>query len=327
MRFIRQISKVRVDKNFIKQSKAGFYGDGLIKVIPGDDKNQIPLTALKVHLFKKTMETIIVATDFSKPANNAVEYAAHLARFLNAKLVLVHSFSLPLGGYDMAAPLETFSDMRNKAIEKLKVIRDLLIGHSYDFGVECHAGLGSTLEVLKEAKDAYSAEMIVMGMVGEAGRIKEHLIGSNTLRVARDLSLPLFIIPEGVQYNPIHNICLAAVMKGIESNTLVYSARDIAKLFDATLEIVTVEKPAEEVVWEKPENYSFVERRLADTRHKLVHLREHNTELALEYYFKYHETDLVIVHPKKHSLFQKLFSGSITKHLAFHIRKPILVLH
>jgi nucleotide-binding universal stress UspA family protein len=273
------------------------------------------------------METLLLATDFSKPADNAAEYAAHLARFLNARLVLVHAFSLPIGGYDIAAPLETIFDMQKKALERLKLIREQLISHSYDFGIEVHAELGTPFGVLEKAINKFSADMVVMGMTGEAGAIKEHFIGSNSMYAARNLPCPVMIIPENLQYKPIRAISLAAEMSGIEENTLIYSARDLANMFDATLEIVTVEKADKEKAWTTPESYSFVERRLKDTRHKQVHLREDNVAMALEYYFKFHNTDLVMVNPKQHSLFQKLFSESITRHLAFHSRVPLLVIH
>lgn len=273
------------------------------------------------------METLLLATDFSRPANNAAEYAAHLARFLNARLVLVHAFSLPLGGYDMTAPLETMREMQAKALEKLKLIRDQLIAHSYDFGIETYAELGATGTVIADAATKLGADLLIMGMTGEAGVVKKHLIGSNALHAARHLSCPVLIIPEDVQYKPIRTISLAAEMQGMDEKTLLYAARGIASTFNAELEIVTVEKQDKEKVWTTPENYSFVERRLKGFRHKQVHLREDNVAQALEYYFKFHETDLVIVNPKKHTVFQKLFTESITRHLVFHSRVPLLIIH
>ncbi len=271
------------------------------------------------------METILVATDFSKPANNAVEYAANLARFLNSKLVIVHGFSLPLGGYDMAAPMVTISDIRRNAVENLELIRDELVRKSYDPGIEIYAELGTTMDVIRDTANKCGAELIVMGMVGEAGRIKQY-IGSNTLQVARELSIPLLIISEHVNYKPVHHICLAAELDKIEESTLLYSARGIANTFGATLEIVTVET-AEKPKAHSPEVYSFIESRLHNTKHKQVLIHENDKAQALEYYFKFHETDLVIVNPRKHNFFKELFSASITRHLAFHVKVPLLVIH
>ena len=271
------------------------------------------------------METILVATDFSKPGNGAVEYAAHLARFLNSKLVIVHAFKLPLGGYDIEAPLAVVSEIRRNAIKSLELIRDEITRNSYDPGIEIYAELGTTMEVIKDTANTCGAELIVMGMTGAAGRIKQY-IGSNTLQVARELNIPLLVISEHVSYKPVHHICLAAELDKLEENTLLYSARGIAKTFGATLEIVTVET-AEKPKVHSPEVYSFIESRLHDTKHKQVLIHESDKALALEYYFKFHETDLVIVNPKKHNFFRDFFSSSITRHLAFHVKVPLLIVH
>jgi nucleotide-binding universal stress UspA family protein len=272
------------------------------------------------------METILVATDFSKPANNAVAYAAHLTRFLNSKLIIVHAFSLPLAGYDAAAPLATIDEMRGYAMEKLKLLKAQLTLGGFDTGIELYAELGTTVNVLKDMANTCGAELVVMGMTGEAGKIKRHFIGSNTLKAASDLSLPLLVISEQVNYKPVQTISLAARLDGLEKSTLLYSARDVAATFGAVLEIVTVEQTGKEQP-RSAEIFSFIEKKLGDTKHKLVFLREADDALALEYYFKFHETDLVIVNPRKHSFFKDLFSESMTRHLAFHMKVPLLVLH
>ena len=42
------------------------------------------------------MKTIIVATDFSKEAENALEYTGALAKLSGSKVVIFNSYSLPL---------------------------------------------------------------------------------------------------------------------------------------------------------------------------------------------------------------------------------------
>jgi nucleotide-binding universal stress UspA family protein len=42
------------------------------------------------------MRTILVATDYSKPARNAAFYALHLANALKANIDLCHAFGLPI---------------------------------------------------------------------------------------------------------------------------------------------------------------------------------------------------------------------------------------
>ncbi len=42
------------------------------------------------------MKTILVPTDYSAAADNAIEYAAHLSQEMHASIVLLHVFHMPL---------------------------------------------------------------------------------------------------------------------------------------------------------------------------------------------------------------------------------------
>jgi K+-sensing histidine kinase KdpD len=134
-------------------------------------------------------------------------------------------------------------------------------------------------------------------------------------------------VPEAARYHAIKTICFACDTEKLEESTLIYTARDFAQEFGAELEIVTVDKADKELVWDKTEVYSFVEKHLQGIRHKQVHIEDEDISKTLEYYFKFHKADLVMVNPKKHNLFEKLFSESITKTLAFTIETPLLVIH
>jgi nucleotide-binding universal stress UspA family protein len=44
------------------------------------------------------MKKILIPTDFSECAINAVQYGVELAKVFNAEIILCHSFSVPLPG-------------------------------------------------------------------------------------------------------------------------------------------------------------------------------------------------------------------------------------
>ena len=273
------------------------------------------------------MERLLVATDFSLPADNAVSYAANLAKFFSAELVLVHAYTLPVGSYDTLYPLNLLAETRSYAEGHLNTMKEELIRDNYDFGITCFVGPGTVHDIVKEALSLYPADLIIMGMVGDAGKIKEHLIGSNTLHLSKKFDLPILVVPEGVTYQKIQRVGLAYDMDGGPDDQLLYSARDLAQIFNAELEVVTVKKSEEGLTWNSPENYTFIDQVLKNVKHKNVHISDKRADLALEYYFKFHETDLILVKPRKLGIFQTLFSGSLTKHLAFHIQVPLLIIH
>lgn len=272
------------------------------------------------------MQTLLVATDFSESASNAVGYAASLAKHLGARLVLVNAFPIPLAGGDAQIPID-LSIVSDASIQSLEEIKTKLIRENYNFDLVCYSAMGTAYSVIEEACNRFEAELVILGMTGEAGRLKEHLIGSTAVSVGRDFKLPVLVIPSDLKYKPIHHVSFACDIDKLEESALLYSVRYFAKLFDATLELVTVQKGGSETKWRESDNYSFIEKTLNTVKHKQVFIKEDDVATALEYYFKFHHTDVVIVNPKKHSFFNRLFSGSITKHLAFHSQVPLLIIH
>ena len=153
------------------------------------------------------------------------------------------------------------------------------------------------------------------------------MIGSTAVKVARQIEVPTFIIPENIKYHRIHHISFACDMEKTERTALVYIAKYFSKMFDAELEIINIEKPAEEITEEKAATNVFIEKKLETVQHKTVFVTGNDTAKELENYFKSHPTDVIMLNPKKHNIFHYLFNESVTKELAFHINKPILTIH
>lgn len=273
------------------------------------------------------METILVPTDFSAPANNATDYAVELAKFFDTRLVLINAYTIPPAGYEAGFSVEILNALQKGAMQQLESLKKQLLLKNPDLTIELDTEMGVPYDVIKIATDKYKADLIVMGIVGNAGKIKEHIIGSTAVHVARKLEVPAFIIPENVKYHRIHHISFACDMQKIEKTMLVYMAKYFSQMFDADLEIVNVEKPKEETSYDKSNTSVFIEKKLETVQHKTVYITENNTGKALEEYFKNHPTDIIMLNPKKHNIFHNLFNESITKELAFHAGHPILTIH
>lgn len=66
------------------------------------------------------MKTFIVATDFSEEAENAINYAASLAREVNAKIILFNSFMIPLHLSNSILPADNIAELERKNEELLQ---------------------------------------------------------------------------------------------------------------------------------------------------------------------------------------------------------------
>lgn len=274
------------------------------------------------------METIIVATDFSAPAANAANYAAELAKYFSAKLVLVNAYPFPPANYEMGFSVPVISAIKDSAEERLENLRrELCEVHEWNFDIESVAEMGAPFDVIEAVAKDQNADLVVMGIVGDAGVLKESLMGSTALKICRGLAIPTFIIPEKAKYHRIHKISFACDLDKTEETDLVYVAKYFSKVFDSELEIVHVERPEEEMSVEKAKTSAYVETKLEDVKHKAVSVTGRNIGQELEEYFAWHQTDVVMLNPKKHDLFHNLFKHSVTKDLVFHMKIPLLAIH
>jgi nucleotide-binding universal stress UspA family protein len=273
------------------------------------------------------MKTIIAPTDFSPSANNAVDYAVELAKLFSARIVLVNAFPIPETHYEMGGSFELMSTLKDVSMDNLNLLKEKIQMSDPDVVVECKSDMGHPYGVIDAISKEVRADLIVMGIVGTAGKLKERFIGSTAIEVARNQEVPTFIVPEEVKYHPVHKISFACDLKKTEKTDLVYVAKYFAEKFHAELEIVNVDNPDEEVTIDKAVTNLFIERKLESVKHDTMHISGKSVEKELENYFNSHETDVVLVNPKKHNIFYYLFNKSITKELAFHSNKPILAIH
>src|ERR1700739_2973105 len=216
------------------------------------------------------METILVATDFSPSADNAADYAVELAKFFDAKLVLVNAYAMPPVNYEAGFSVEIVSALQEGSVKQLENLKKRLLLKDEYLTIECETEMGTAYDVIQSASKKHNADLIVMGIVGEAGKVKEHLIGSSAVYVARHMEIPTLIIPENVKYRRIHHIALACDMEKTEESAVVYIVKYFSKLFDADLEVVNIEKPEEEITEGKAKASLFVERKLETVNHKTV---------------------------------------------------------
>ncbi len=274
------------------------------------------------------MKTILLATDFSPASNNAAEYAFELAKYFDSELILLNAYPLPPPNYDTGIALDSVTDIHKASEDSLATLRNKLMENNINgVRIECLSVMGSTMDVIEEICKNKEVDLAVMGIVSNAGKIKEHLIGSTSLKAARHLSIPMFIIPDCTKYKRIRKISFACGLKSAEQASVIFTAKYFAKVFDAELEIINIEKPFEERSEEKAMAIEFVEEKLENVRHKTFILADEDATLGLEEHYEQYPADVIVLNPKKHNIIQTLLGTSVTRNLVFHSKLPLLIIH
>lgn len=273
------------------------------------------------------MKTILIATDFSDAAANAVHYGADLAAFLGARIILAHAFSLPVGGYDSMAPLNIIGEMQTASHDALRECRkDIEKRLNRSIDIEIIAEPGAADALITELVDKHQVNLVVMGLVGHAGAVKKHIVGSTVLDAIRELHVPVLVVPQDVSYKKIDNIIFAADPDPDEDMTVFFAAKSFAEVFGASLEVLTV-MPEDSSEATAEATRSIIDNNLRSIAHKTTLLRSNDVAATLENYIAAHHSSLVLLHPRRHSLWARLFETGITSRLLYSLKTPVMTFH
>ena len=128
------------------------------------------------------MNTILVPTDFSKNAKNALDYAIVLAKKESAKIILVHAFHVLYITPDL--PVEFLADeidiVETTANKQLKVLSEKV--KSENLECEIINKQDFILDLILDVTKIKKPNLIVMGTKGASG-LEEVFMGSNTAKI------------------------------------------------------------------------------------------------------------------------------------------------
>lgn len=142
-----------------------------------------------------TIQNILLATDFSKGAGPATELAFEMARKFNAKVTLLHVYSIPTYksafGDAYSPPLEVVDRIRIDAEHGLEDLRQRAVAegvHAEPLALE-----GIAADLIVAAAVSHHAGLIVMGTAGRTG-VSRFLLGSVAERVVRTAECPVLTV-------------------------------------------------------------------------------------------------------------------------------------
>lgn len=142
-----------------------------------------------------TIRKILVATDFSRDAEQALELALDMGRTYGATVTLLHVCQMPAYAFfngGMYAPTpELVGDIIRDADEQLRAERARLRGRGFE--TEAVRLTGDPAEIVPQYADSHGFDLIVMGTHGRRG-LRRMVMGSVAERVVRVAEVPVLTV-------------------------------------------------------------------------------------------------------------------------------------
>lgn len=135
-----------------------------------------------------SIRKILVPTDFSDAADNALRYAVELASQLGAEIALVHAWQLSA----YASPSSDLAKgMEADLAKDLEGAARRYSGHAVT--IHRHLRLGVPYVEIVAAGEELGADLIVMGTTGKTG-LEHFLLGSVAERIVRTAKCPVLTV-------------------------------------------------------------------------------------------------------------------------------------
>ncbi|MFO0479046.1 MAG: universal stress protein [Bacteroidota bacterium] len=267
------------------------------------------------------MKTILVPTDFSNNANNALKYANDFAKAINNKIVLLHSYLPLVGKYNMISGIvaEDIAIQKKSSEKKLEKVSSKYVKVPSSHLVK----IGDTIDEIIDAAQKSKSQLIIMGTHGASG-LKRILFGSNTSDVISKSNIPVLAIPQRYRFKKINTIVYATDL----NNTIneLKHIIPIAKQLNATIEVLNLN-----YIYNKNEDKKLLlEKKIKTLSYKKIKLIEQKATIEqtmieqIKKYLVKRKPELLVMFPEDKAWFDKLFISSKTEELANQIKLPLL---
>ena len=155
------------------------------------------------------MKKIIVPTDFSETAKNALIYARSISKELKGVIQLLHVYKPEVVPTDSVVIInEELELVRRKQLNEFvnKINQSWSAASSNDLPIDAIFKVGFVAEELDSMCKGIEDEcLVIVGSTGSSGTLKK-LFGSVTTQLAKNVKCPILIIPPSTTFRKITDI-------------------------------------------------------------------------------------------------------------------------
>ncbi|WP_103069431.1 universal stress protein [Aquimarina sediminis] len=275
------------------------------------------------------MKHILLPTDFSDNAFNAITYAMNFFKDEEVTFYLLNTFT-PVSyhtGYLVENPnpygMEDIAMMNSKRdVERIEErIKKEFANPKHSF-VRLSA-FNTLIGEIKEVVEKHDIDLVVMGTKGATGA-KEVFIGTHTMYTIKKVNCPVIAVPSGYIYEEPKEILFPTDFNLNTHNRYLSLIKTICDKHASRLNILNAYygEPLKE---KQEEVKGFLDTYFSGNTHAF-HIAEGVDVIeAVEDFEKKQKINLLIMIHNKHSFFENLLFKPVINQVAYHTNIPFLV--
>jgi nucleotide-binding universal stress UspA family protein len=275
---------------------------------------------------------ILITTDFSKNAFDAIKYAMELYKKEFVDFFILHTYYN--SGYNkdnllVPEPSEKIrketQDEAEKNLEKLKIhmgFYEKNDNHKFQYINE----FGPFFDVMKKTVEVHDIELVIMGTQGETDN-ETVILGTNAVNAMEKIrNCPVLAIPSNVMFKEPNEIVFPTSFRTHYKEKELAALTEISRCTNAPIRILHIKK-SKNLTETQKKNKALLEQILDPatfTHHTLYNI---DLQSGVRCFVQSRESEMIAIVNKKHHFFGSIFSNPMVKELGMYTNVPLLAMH
>ena len=266
------------------------------------------------------MGPIIVTTNFSKLSNNAVEYAASIAKLFNKKLILFNAFQIPLHASNTLLTATSINNLMQYNIDSLEATA-LSLKKEFNISVEYECSYFELENKVDLLMEKFNASLLVMGMSDKS--LEQNLLGNPTTTLISMKKFPVLAVPIHAKFKGIKKILFACdLMQDLPLKTLA-RLRQISSDLKSEVTVFYVDEKIDELKL-NAKTLSNINAELEDVTYLYKNIKSDTIIEEIHKEIKKSNSELLVMIPKAYGFWESLIHKSKTRVMASGLDIPLL---
>ncbi len=275
---------------------------------------------------------ILIPTDFSKNAWNAVRFSSELYKNEEVDFFLLNAFTVnnfSLDSMMVPEPGEKwFDDAKSHSELGLKKLLQqiAILGVPSNHRYFTKAIFSAPLEAVKKFVEDKDIDMVIASSKGETDDI-DTILGTNSIDFMEKVrNCPVFMIPAEASFKEPNEIVFPTSFKTHYKRRELNHLYDISKITNAPIRILHVGSE-DELSQNQKEKKGLLEECFEGLTYTFHFLESAEVQTGLNLFTQSRNSEMIAFINKKHGFFGSIFSKPMVKELGFNAKVPVLALH
>ncbi|TPN87473.1 universal stress protein [Aquimarina algicola] len=263
------------------------------------------------------MRKILIPTDFSENAMNALRYAVELNKYEYCEFFIIHAYDD--SNSDKAIDTACIDE------ELVKVLSDIRkISPNPRHQYKTMAILGNLVDNTNDLVDQENIDILIMGTRGKTDD-RKMTFGSNTLQVVRYVKCPVLAIPNGCKYTQPKNILFPTDYLMPFRRRELKLLSTLTKSFRSIVNFLYV-SDYEKLSTRQEDHKKFISTSLPEAELKFCTTQADDLTEAINQFIEKNEIDFLVMVNSRNSYLESILYQSTIDKIGLHIKIPFLAM-